>query len=1059
MKRIAFWPTLFIGCLVAAALTAPGSHGTAATSSIPATLYSGLKWRLIGPGRGGRVAAVTGVPSQPDTYYVGAALGGVWKTTDGGHAWMPLFDHQRVGSIGAIAVARSNPEIVYVGTGESAPREDVSIGDGVYKSIDGGRTWTHVGLGDSQHISRIVIDPANPDRVLVAALGHVYGPNSERGVFRSTDGGASWQKVLYKDDRTGAIELAADPDDPSTVFAALWEIQRTPWSLTSGGPGSGLYKSTDGGASWTALTHGLPEGVLGKIGVTVAAGTGGRRVYALVESGQGGLFRSDDGGATWQLANSEHQLWSRAWYFTKIWTHPQSPDTLFIAGGSFWKSTDGGKKFDRVEIPGGDNHDLWINPQNPGRMIEGNDQGVVLTVNGGATWDKRNNMPIGQFYHVSSDRAFPPLIYGAQQDMGAIAIATRGWGGIGDRDWFNVGGDDAECGYVWPVPLDSRRVVAGGYNGALTLFDTRTHQLRDIAPWSNASGGHPASDLKYRFTWTSPVVFSSLDPHVLYMGSQYLMETRNLGASWKVISPDLTRNDKSKQAVSGGPITRDNASVEYYDVIFSIAPSPVQAGRIWIGTDDGLVQITNDGGTTWRKVTPPGVPEWAKISLIEASRFDAATAYVAVDAHKLDDLRPYIFRTHDSGRTWTRITDGLDAPAHVYAVREDPKRKGLLFAGTETGIYVSFDDGDRWQSLQLNLPTTSVRDMTVNGNDLFIATHGRSFWALDDISPLRQAAAAIADETVHLYKPAPAVRVHEAGTYTVPAGFAGANPPNGAVIDYYVGTGAAGDVSIEILDGRGRRAFAASSHAGAEAGAADESPFGPAPAGERPSAEPGMHRVVWDLRYPLPPLIPGTAYDERSPRGVLAVPGTYQVKLTVGDHAATAALIVRNDPRVTVAPDALAAEFDLAQRLMSMLGELHDAARQILDARSQIDRLRLRATDAPDAARALADFDRDAGDVIDAMYESKAKSGVDLLNYPMQLNARIAYLEDEVDFGDGAPTAQFIEMAELYRQQLDRELSRWKAIEERQLPALNRVLQSRGLPPLLLTHGPGRIDR
>ena len=518
MNRLPFWPTLFIGCLVAAALTPPGSHGTAATSSIPETLYSGLKWRLIGPGRGGRVAAVTGVPSQPDTYYVGAALGGVWKTTDGGHAWMPLFDHQRVGSIGAIAVARSNPDIVYVGTGESAPREDVSIGDGVYKSIDGGRTWTHVGLGDSQHISRIVIDPANPDRVLVAALGHVYGPNSERGVFRSTDGGASWQKVLYKDDRTGAIELAVDPDDPSTVFAALWEIQRTPWSLTSGGPGSGLYKSTDGGASWTASTQGLPEDVLGKIGVTVAAGTGGRRVYALVESGQGGLYRSDDGGATWQLANSEHQLWSRAWYFTKIWTHPQSPDTLFIAGGSFWKSTDGGKKFDRVAIPGGDNHDLWINPQNPGRMIEGNDQGVVLTVNGGATWDKRNNLPIGQFYHVSSDRAFPPLIYGAQQDMGAIAIATRGWGGIGDRDWFNVGGDDGECGYVWPVPLDSRRVVAGGYNGALTLFDTRTHQLRDIAPWSNASGGHPASDLKYRFTWTSPVVFSPLDPHVLLHG-------------------------------------------------------------------------------------------------------------------------------------------------------------------------------------------------------------------------------------------------------------------------------------------------------------------------------------------------------------------------------------------------------------------------------------------------------------------------------------------------------------------------------------------------------------
>jgi photosystem II stability/assembly factor-like uncharacterized protein len=1050
MKLGRWFGRLLLASLITAGIAAATRPGGAASVSTSSSLYSGMTWRQIGPFRGGRVPAVTGVPSQPETYYLGAAIGGVWKTTDGGHLWMPLFDHERVGSIGAIAVAPSNPDVVYVGTGESAPREDVSPGDGVYKSTDGGRSWSHIGLRDSQHIARILVDPRNPDLVLVAALGHVYGANAERGVFRSSDGGASWQKVLFKDDRTGAIELAADPDNPRTVFAALWQMQRTPWSLSSGGPGSGLYKSTDGGATWAPLSgHGLPTGVVGKIGVTVAAGTNGGRVYALVEAEQGGLYRSDDGGATWRLANADHTLWSRAWYFTKIWAHPKDPDTVFIAGGSFWQSTDGAKTFERVAIPGGDNHDFWANPQTPTRLIEANDQGVVISVNGGKTWDKRNNLPIGQFYHVSTDRAFPYFIYGAQQDMGAITIASRGWGGIGDRDWFNVGGDDGECGFVWPDPIDPRFVVAGGYNGALTLFDKRSHQLRDIAPWSNASGGHPASDLKYRFTWTSPVVYSPVDPHILYMGSQYLMETRDRGASWKVVSPDLTRNDKSKQGLSGGPITKDNASVEYYDVIFSVAPSPVQAGKIWIGTDDGLVQLTADGGTTWQKVTPPGVPEWAKISLIEASRFDASTAFVAVDAHKLDDFQPYIFRTRDDGRTWTRITTGLQAPSQVYAVREDSRRKGLLFAGTETGIYVSFDDGDQWQSLQLNLPTTSVRDMTVRGNDLIVATHGRSFWALDDISPLRLASAQLADEAVHLFAPQTALRVHEAGTYSMGVAPTGTNPPDGAVIDYYLRTKASGDVSIEILDRGGRRAHFTTSGSTDETASDEESPLLSAKdGGRRPSTDAGMHRVIWNLTYPLPRLIPGTAYDERAPRGVTAAPGTYTVKLRVSGRTYTAPLTVKNDPRAMVTQDALVAEFTLASRLMGMLGEVHSAVRQILNVRKQIDGLHKQLSSAPDAAQAVAAFEREADAVLNALYEPQAKAGVDLLNYPMQLNARIAYLEDEVDFGDGAPTAQFYEMTRLYRRELDRQLARWKTLTEAALPAMNRALQERGLPPV-----------
>ncbi len=1025
--------------VISASLRAAAAAGlivVAHAAPMPGNIYAGLSWRQIGPFRGGRIAAVTGVPAEPETYYLGAALGGVWKTTDGGNRWAPIFDDANIGSIGAVAVSASDSNVIYVGTGESAPREDVSLGNGMYKSTDAGKTWTHIGLDDSREIARIIIDPRDPNVVLVAALGHLYGPNDERGVFRTTDGGGTWQRVLFKDARTGAIELAADPDNPSTLFAALWEMQRTPWSMSSGGPGSGLYKSTDGGVTWAAITgHGLPTTVLGKIGVAVAAGTRGQRVYALVEAEQGGLFRSEDGGANWTLINPEHLLYSRAWYFTKIYVHPTKPDTVYVIGNSLWLSTNAGQTFARVAIPGGDNHAMWINPANPSRIIEGNDQGAVLSVNGGATWDKRNNLPIGQFYHVSTDHAFPYRIYGAQQDMGALTIASRGWGGISDKDWFNIGGDDGECGYVWPVPNDSRYVVAGGYNGALTLNDTKSHQLRDIAPTSNASGGHPASDMKYRFTWTSPVVFSPADPHVLYMGSQYLMETRDLGRSWRAISGDLTRDDKTKQVSSGGPITRDNASVEYYDVIFAIAPSPIAPGTLWVGTDDGLVHVSKNNGTSWSNVTPPGLREWAKVSMIEASRYDANTAYVAVDAHKLDDVTPYIFRTHDGGKSWMRITTGLTAPSYTYAVREDPKRKGLLYAGTETGVFVSVDDGDHWQSLRQNMPATSVRDIAFNGSDIVIATHGRSFWVLDHADVLRQATDAIAREPLHLFTPSNAVRVHESETYSVPAGVSGDNPPDGAVIDYYVAPDASGDLSIEIFDSAKRRAFTASSAPGAAVPV---------------SIAPGAHRLVWDLRYPLPDLIAGTAYNERSPRGVLAVPGAYTVKATMGDRVVTAPLTITNDPRSSATHVDMAGEFALASTLMGMLGEVHAAVREIRDIRTQTDALHARLGAAPDAARAVEAFERQRDEVLSVLFEPKARTGVDLLNYPMQLNVRIAYLEDEVDLGDGAPTAQFRQMTKDYRTTLDGALAGWHRLTAADLAALNRVLAANGLPAVAL---------
>jgi photosystem II stability/assembly factor-like uncharacterized protein len=1019
--------------LVALALGLAGALVPAQSQSpISASFFGGLAWRHIGPFRGGRLAAVAGVASSPETYYVGAALGGVWKTTDGGNTWTPIFDHAGpLASIGAVAVSASNPDVIYVGTGESAPREDASFGDGIWKSTDAGKTWAHLGLEDSQHIARIVIDPRNPDIVLVAAQGHIYGPNEQRGVFRSTDGGRTWTKVLYKDARSGAIELAADPDDPSTIFAATWEVQRRPWRLDAGGPGSGLYKSSDGGATWTPVAgHGLPETVLGKIGISVAAGTGGRRVYALVEAAHGGLFRSDDGGATWIQTSDSHPLYTRAWYFTKVFAHPTNPDVVYVVGNALWRSADGGRTFTKETIPGADNHDLWINPRTPARMIEGNDQGVLLSVNGGVTWDKRDNLPIGQFYHVSTDTDFPYHLFGGQQDMGAVGIASRGWGGINAKDWFDVGGDDAECGWVWPVPFDNHLIVAGGYNGALTLFDTHSHQIRDIAPWSNASGGHPASDLKFRFTWTSPVLFSPTDPHLLYMGSQYLMESRDLGHSWKVVSPDLTRNDPTKQASSGGPLTQDNASVEYYDVIFSIAPSPVAPGVIWIGTDDGLVQLSSDAGAHWTNVTPPGLKEWARVSLVEASPFDADTAYVAVDAHKLDDLSPYIYRTHDRGRTWASITEGLHAPSHVYAVRQDPTRKGLLFAGTETGIFVSFDDGDHWQSLQLNLPPTSVRDVAFHGADLAVATHGRSFWVLDDITPLRTATAAAAVAPTHLFTPATAVRVHERETYVIPVDGVADNPPD-AMVTYAIGDAGASTVRIEIIDAAGRTAFSASS---AEA----SSP--------RLAVTPGTHRVVWNLRYPLPDLIRGTAYDERDPRGVLAVPGVYTVKLTAGGRVLSAPLTVVKDPRSAATPAEMNAEFNLATQLMAMLGELHAVVRQIQSVRTQMLGLKARIGSTSEAGRTLDQLDEATDSILHQLYEPDAKTGSDLLNYPMRLNARIAYLEDEVDYGDGAPTDQFRRMATEYRGALDAELARWKAIMTTDIPALNRQLAALGLP-------------
>src|SRR5438270_837330 len=717
--------------------------------------WHGLTWRLSGPYRGGRVLAVSGVVGDTHTYYFGGVGGGVWKTTDGGLTWHPLTDKVKdmAPSIGAIAVAPSDPNTIYAGTGESCIRGDIINGNGVYKSIDAGKTWTFAGLRDTRAIGRIAVHPKNPDIAYVAALGHPFGPNPERGIYRTTDGGKNWSKVLFKDENSGGIDLSLDPSNPNIIFASLWQARRSPWGMDSGGPGSGLYRSTDGGTTWKHLTgHGLPDGILGRIGVAVAYS--GNRVWALVEADKGGLFRSDDGGDTWTLTNSDRQYRQRAFYYTHVFADPRNADGVYVLNTGMYRSNDGGKTFRPIRVPHGDNHGLWIDPNDPNRMIESNDGGANVSTNGGSSWTSQGNQPTAQFYHVVTDNRFPYYLYGSQQDNSSVGIASAAPGGIDRTSWYSVGG--GESGYIAPDPRDPEIVYAGSYGGEITRYDHRTEETKNVTPWPINPIGAAAADQKYRFQWTEPIVFSPHDPKALYFAAQVLFKSTDQGMNWQIISPDLTRNDKSKQVASGGPITKDNTGVEVYDTIFSVVESPVQKDLIWDGSDDGLVHMTRNGGGNWDNVTPKAMPEWGTVSMIEASPNDAGTAYVAVERHKMDDFAPYIFKTADFGKSWTAIVNGIPKDVYVHAVRVDPKRKGLLYAGTERGVYASFDDGANWQPLQLNLPMAPVNDLIVKNDDLAVATHGRSFWILDDLSPLRQWKDSLKTVDVHLFAPAEA---------------------------------------------------------------------------------------------------------------------------------------------------------------------------------------------------------------------------------------------------------------------------------------------------------------
>ncbi|MFZ0332985.1 MAG: hypothetical protein WAN10_09115 [Candidatus Acidiferrales bacterium] len=1019
------------------------------------SLYSGMQWRLIGPFRGGRVETVTGIPGDPLTYYMGSVGGGVWKTTDAGQTWEPLWNKGSVFSIGAVAVAYSEPNIVYVGTGEACPRGDMAYGDGMYTSTDAGKTWQHIGLTDSRHIGKILVDPHDPNRVFVAALGHVYGPNTERGVFRSTDGGQTWAKVLYKNGTTGVADLIFDPTNSQILYAAMWTVQRTPWSLTSGGsPDDGLYKSTDGGDTWQKLGgEGWPEGLLGKIGVAVSAGNP-NRVYALVEATgtQKGLYRSEDGGKSWQFINGRHDLIQRPWYFTHLWVDPKNADTVYIQDMGVFRSTDSGKTFERVtSVPHGDNHALWINPMNSSWMIIGNDGGATISTNSGKTWSTIYNQPTAQFYHISADNQFDYRVYAAQQDNSTISIATRTrHGGITADDYYPVGG--GESAYIFPSPADPNIVFATDKETSyIQRFDKRLEQDQDISEWPTSVDGWGADVAKYRFNWTEPIAISPFDPHTIYHAGNVLFKSTNDGETWTRISPDLTRNDKTKQQRSGGPITGDNSTIEYYDVIFSVVESPLQKGLIWAGTDDGLVWLTRDGGAHWENVTPKGLPAWSKVSLIEASPHVAGAAYVAVNRYKNDDLKPYVWKTADYGQTWTSITNGIPTGSFVRAVREDPVRRGLLFAGTEMGIYVSFDDGADWQSLQLNLPVTSVRDLIIHHDDLIVATHGRAIWSLDDITALRQINPDVTQSTAFLFKPEIAYRVRRGGGFGLAGGGSvGQNPPDGAVIDYYLQNPPNGEVTMDILNGQGNvvRHFTSQKSASTE-----EEDMGAGPSDQSRRSLPvkaGMNRYVWNLRSNPPeslvtgphPALGGAALAP------LVLPGRYQVRLTVNGNTLTQPLVVKMDPEVKTSAADLGRQYDLVMRIRNRLNDLIVAANQIHALRQRLGSFIKQAPEGSPTLAAARDLDEKAEDIENAIYEPDDLAPEDIHNYPVKIRVKLIALQHAVDSADTGPTPQSYQVFQMLDQELSVQLARWKEVMEKDIPTFDKLTPSAGLSEL-----------
>ncbi len=1075
-------------CLVAIIASAAGSF------AFEDRVLNSMSYRLVGPFRGGRVTAVAGVVGDPSTYYMGTTGGGVWKTTNAGISWRNVSDLVRelepkdqpeimgevdpllaahglmrpptggfpegleprrvrrggdafgVGSIGAVAVSPSDPNVVWVGTGSACIRGNVSPGDGVYKSTDAGETWHHMGLPQAGQIGRILIHPDDPDVVWVAALGHAFGPNSERGVYRTTDGGLSWSRVLFVSDQAGAVDLAMDPSNPRVLFAAMWQVVRQPWIMESGGSGSGLYTSADGGSTWVELTEGLPEGPKGRIGLAVSPANP-KRVWALVEHEEGGLFRSDNGGEKFRLVSDNRELRQRAWYYTHVEADPQDANTVYVLNVMFWRSDDGGTSFKPIRTPHGDNHALWINPNDSTNMIQGNDGGANVSFDGGRSWSTQTNQPTAEMYRVTVDDQQPYWLYGGQQDNSAVAIPSRtSAGAIGQPHWYEPAG--CESATVAVDPRNPDVTYGGCYGGSLNRHDRALGVQQEIMAWPQMAVGQQAADLRFRFQWNAPVKISPHDPAVLYHCSNRVHRTDDEGQTWRVISPDLTRNDESKQGYSGGELTWDNTGVEVYNTIFAFEESPHRAGLLWAGTDDGLVHLSENGGESWRDVTPSSMPEWATVNNIELSAHDSGRAFLAVQRYRLDDFRPYIFRTDDYGASWQLLTDGrngIPADHFVRAVREDPQRKGLLYAGTEFGIYVSFDDGASWRSLQLDLPVTPVTDLAINRGDLVVATQGRSYWILDDLSVLRQLTPEVAGSPLHLFEPRPAVRWAD-GSGGSARGAVGANPPFGAVIHFLLPDGLdeddADEVTLEIVDGDDEVLRTLSS----------KTPEPRAPSLWRKLmpelAEPalldhreGANRYVWNLRLADARLVDdavlwGSASGPRVP------PGAYQARLTVGEWTHTVPFEVVTDPRLDVPHNEVEERFQLSRAIWQALSRSHDAVSTARLVRSQVEEVagQVESEEVSAAAEAIAQA---LTDIEDRICQSKVKSSQDMLNYPSRLDNQLVFLLGVVESAIGSPAASSQERFEEISAELDGLIDGLDGVLA-DIPEFERLLEAAG---------------
>ncbi|HUX68712.1 MAG TPA: hypothetical protein VMV31_14595 [Terriglobales bacterium] len=1052
-----------------------GALAVMAVGQINPALYSGMRWRMIGPFRAGRAVAVAGVASQPNTFYFGAVDGGVWKTINDGLTWSPIFDQEPVASIGAIAVAPSDANVIYVGTGEADARSQFSLGDGMFKSTDGGQTWARIGLEGTKQIGRILVDPADPNRVYVAALGDLYAASPERGVYRSTDGGASWQKVLFKDDNTGAEDLSFDPQDARTIYATLWATRRPPWVVypSSIEPGSGLYKSTDGGSTWRQLTAGLPASGVGKIGVAVAP-SDPHRVYAVVDASakQGGLYRSDDAGASWKLMDNEGRIWDRGWYFEAVTVDPKNENKLYVMDTSTYRSTDGGASFDAIKgAPGGDDyHQLWINSHDADRMILSSDQGVIVSVDGARSWSSWNNQPTAQLYHATADNRDPFWVYGAQQDSGARAVASAARGRITYADWGRActGG---ESGDIAADPLREAEL----YGGTLSKCNQITGASQNIAPMV----AYPGQD--FRHTWTLPVAFSMADKHDFYFANQFLFETKDGGETWAKISPDLTRKDPGAPPNLDPTTAQDsNYSERTYGarwgVIYSIAPSPVLASEVWVGTDDGLIQLTRDGGKTWTNVTPPELTPWSKVVMLKASPFDPEMAFAAVDRHRLDDDTPHIYRTTNGGKSWQEIVAGIPHGEYLESIQEDPVRKGLLFAGTDDGVYVSFDNGDQWQSLRLNMPPVEIRDFVVKRNTLVIATFGRSFWALDNLTPLRQATAAMADGPAVLFKPEMAVRAAggrgffrstslAAATDMDPVEVASGAPPlAGAEIDYYLKADT-GPVALDILDGSGKvvRHYASTERPRRQNPKTMVVPAVWAAMTPVLSAAAGMHRWSWDLRELAPGApSPGGGRGGRGGGGHAALPGVYTVRLTAAGHRYTQPLTVRMAPGVNFSAAALEAQARLGEQITATQARVAAARRQAAQLRRALAQRRSQAGANAGLLAAINALDQKAHRIAGYAPEPPnpdASGEGDAVPAPTSLaglTSILGGLSGAAQSGLGAPDATVLAGLHKAQAMVTQELAQWSQLKAQDVAQLNTQLRQASLQPVNLTAPMGR---